>query len=202
VQFQSSGCGVRLVARVRQRSGGWICRRQASPVACGVSTAAVDPATSWDEPGCPPLAPGSCEPPVDCCGPPLASGSCEPPGDCCAPPLTPASCEAPGCGPPLAPGNWEPPDCVSLPPEATGVARIQVASLRARPAAAKTATSRSRGPSRRTQTRTLRPGRHAECRLLWGSEATFHKQCRENLKLKNPNQNSNTSGRKPNALSQ
>jgi hypothetical protein len=36
-------------------SGGRICRRLASPVACGVSTAAVDPTTSWDEPGCPSL---------------------------------------------------------------------------------------------------------------------------------------------------
>jgi hypothetical protein len=30
-------------------SGGWICGRQASLVACGVSTTAVDPETSWDE---------------------------------------------------------------------------------------------------------------------------------------------------------
>jgi hypothetical protein len=110
-------------------SRGWICRRLESPVTCGVSTAAVDPATSWDEPGCPPLAPGSCEPPGDCCAPPLAPGSDEPPGDYCAPPLAPGSCEPPvdvpplapgsyeaqGCASPVAPGNWEPPDCVPSP---------------------------------------------------------------------------------------
>jgi hypothetical protein len=124
-------------------SGGWICRRLASPVACGVSTAAVVPATSWDKP---PLAPGSCEPPGDCCAPLLASGSCEPPGD--GPPLAPRSCEAPSCGP----------------PESTCVACLQAASLRARPAAANPATSPSRGPSRRSRTRTLRPGRQEECR--------------------------------------
>jgi hypothetical protein len=110
-------------------SGGWICRCLASPVASGVSTATVDPATSWDEPGCPPLAPGSCEPPGDCCAPLLTSGSCEPLGDCCAPPLAlgsyelpgdgpplaPGSCEAPSCGPPVAPGNWESHGCVLSP---------------------------------------------------------------------------------------
>jgi hypothetical protein len=56
-------------------SGGWICRRLASPVGYGVATAAVDPATSWDEPGCPPLAPGSCKPPGDCCTPLLTPGA-------------------------------------------------------------------------------------------------------------------------------
>jgi hypothetical protein len=94
-------------------SGGWICRRLASPVACGVSTAAVDPATSWDEPGCPPLAPGSCEPLGDCCAPPLAPGSWEAPRD--DPPLASGSWEAPGCAPPVALGNWEPPGCVPAP---------------------------------------------------------------------------------------
>jgi hypothetical protein len=145
-------------------SGGWICRRLASPIDCGVSTAAVDPATSWGEPGCPPLAPGSCEPPGDCCGPPLAPGSCEPPGDCCAPPLTPGSCEAQTVAhlSLLATGSLL--AASLLPPESTWVARLQVVSPRARPAAAKNATSQSRGPSRRTQTWTLRPGRQAECR--------------------------------------
>jgi hypothetical protein len=55
-------------------------------------------------------------------------------------------------------------DASLLPPESTWVARLQVASLRARPAAANPATSRSRGPSHRSRTRTLRPGRQEECR--------------------------------------
>jgi hypothetical protein len=169
-------------------SWGWICRRLASSVACGVSTAAVDPATSWDKPGCPPLVPdsyeppgdccapllalGSCEPPGDCCAPPLALGSCEPPGDCCAPPLAPGSLEPPGDGPPLAPGSCEAPAVAHwsllatgsllatslLPPESTWVARLQAVTLRARPAAANPATSRNRGPGHRSQTRTLQPG--------------------------------------------
>jgi hypothetical protein len=50
-----------------------------------------------------------------------------------------------------------------LPPESTWVVRLQAASLRARPAAANPATSRSRGPSCRSRTWTLRPGRQ-ECR--------------------------------------
>jgi hypothetical protein len=50
-----------------------------------------------------------------------------------------------------------------LPPESTWVARLQPASLRARPAAANPATSR--GTSRRSRTRTLRPGHQEECRL-------------------------------------
>jgi hypothetical protein len=45
-----------------------------------------------------------------------------------------------------------------LPPECTWVVRLQVATLRARPAAANPATSRTRCPSRRSRTRTLRPG--------------------------------------------
>jgi hypothetical protein len=75
-----SSLAVRAAACVCSRgyvngSGGWICRRLASLVGCGVATAVVDPATSWGEPGCPPLAPGSCEPPGDRCAPPLAPGS-------------------------------------------------------------------------------------------------------------------------------
>jgi hypothetical protein len=66
---------------------------------CGVSTVVVDPATSWDEPSYPPLAPGSCEPPGDRCALPLALGGYE----------------ALGCGPPLTPGNWEPPGYVPAP---------------------------------------------------------------------------------------
>jgi hypothetical protein len=54
--------------------GGWICRRLASLVACGVSTAAVDPATLWDESGCPPLAPSSCEPPGELLCPTARAG--------------------------------------------------------------------------------------------------------------------------------
>jgi hypothetical protein len=50
-----------------------------------------------------------------------------------------------------------------LPPESTWVARLQVVTLRACFAAANPATSRSRGPSRRSQTRTLRPSRQ-ECK--------------------------------------
>jgi hypothetical protein len=61
-------------------SRGWIGRRLPSPVDCGAAIAAADPATSWDDPGSPPLAPSSCEPPGDCCAPPLAPSSCEPPG--------------------------------------------------------------------------------------------------------------------------
>jgi hypothetical protein len=51
-----------------------------------------------------------------------------------------------------------------LPPESTWVASLQAMSLRARPATANPATSQSQGPSRRSQTRTLRPGREEECR--------------------------------------
>jgi hypothetical protein len=52
-------------------SRGWICWRLASAMACGVTIAAADPATSWDDPG---------NPPGDGCAPPLAPGSCDPPG--------------------------------------------------------------------------------------------------------------------------
>jgi hypothetical protein len=139
-------------------SGGWICRRLASPINCGVATVAVDPATSWDEPGCPPLALGSCELHGDCCALPLAPGSYEPPRDDCGPLLAHGSCEALGCAPPalLATGSLL--AASLLPPESTWVARLQAATLRARPATANPATSRSRGPSRRSRTRTLRPG--------------------------------------------
>jgi hypothetical protein len=51
-----------------------------------------------------------------------------------------------------------------LPPESTWVAHLQAASLPARPTSANPATSRSRGPSHRSRTQTLRPGRQEECR--------------------------------------
>jgi hypothetical protein len=53
-------------------------------------------------------------------------------------------------------------DTSLLPPESTWVARLQVATLRARPVTTTTtanpATSRSRGPCRQSRTWTLRPG--------------------------------------------
>jgi hypothetical protein len=117
-QPSNSGCGVRLLARVRQRVRRVDLPTPSITVAYGVCTSVVDPATSWDEPGCPLLAHSSCEPPGDWCAPPLARGSCEPPGDCCAPPLAPGSCEPPGDGTPLAPGSCEAPNCG--PPVAPG----------------------------------------------------------------------------------
>jgi hypothetical protein len=45
-----------------------------------------------------------------------------------------------------------------VPPESTWVVRLQAATLQARPATVNPATSRSRGPIRRSRTRTLRPG--------------------------------------------
>jgi hypothetical protein len=59
----SVACHLGLRARVYSRgyvnrSRGWICRRLASAVGCGVAIAAADPATSWDD---------SCNPPGDRC---------------------------------------------------------------------------------------------------------------------------------------
>jgi hypothetical protein len=141
-------------------SGGWICRRLASPVACGVSTAAVDPATSWDEPGCPPLAPGSCEPLGDCCAPPLAPGSWRLLEMTHRSRLAAGRLQVVPHRSLLATGSLL--AASLLPPESTWVACLQAATLRARPAAANPATSRSRGLSRRSRTQTLRPGRQ-EC---------------------------------------
>jgi hypothetical protein len=144
-------------------SGGWICRRVASPVACGVSTAAVDPTTSWDETGCPPLAPGCCEPPGDCCAPPLALLPHRSRWGAASllenvvphrSPLAATRLQAVAHRSFLATGSLL--VASLLPLESTWMEHLQTATLRTRPAAANPATSRSR-------TRTLRPGRQ-ECR--------------------------------------
>jgi hypothetical protein len=112
-------------------SGGWICRRLASPVGCVVATASVDPATSWDDPGC------------------EAPGSYEPLGDYCVPPPTARAAARLQVVPHrslMATGSLL--TASLLPPESTSVARLQATTLRARLATANAATSWSRRPSR------------------------------------------------------
>jgi hypothetical protein len=132
------------------------------------------PATSWDETSCPPVAPGSCEAP-----------GCAPQSRRAAASLLETvvphrsrgaavsllemivahiSCQAVARlqvvphRSLLATGSLV--AASLLPPESTWVARLQAATPRTRPATvtANPATSRSRGPSRRSRTRTLRPG--------------------------------------------
>jgi hypothetical protein len=121
-------------------SRGWICRRLASPVGCGVAIAAADPATLWDDPG---------SLPRDCCAPPLTPGNCEPPGDDCGPPLAPHRSLLAAAS--LLAASF-------LPPESTWVAHLQAATLQARPTTANHARSLSRCSRRPTRTRTLWPG--------------------------------------------
>jgi hypothetical protein len=154
----SSGCGVRLLARVRQRV-----RRVDLPtpnITCRLRCRhrRRRPCNLVGGPWQPSARTASCEPPGDCSAPLLAPGSCEPPRDGCGPPLTPGSYEAPGCAHQslLAAGSLL--AMSLLPLECTWVARLQAATLRARPATANPATSRSRCPSRQSQTRMLRLG--------------------------------------------
>jgi hypothetical protein len=155
----SSGCGVRLLARVRQ----WVtrvdlptpsiisrlrCRHRLHRLCNLVGRPWQSSARVWQLRASWRLLWPTAH----------AWKCCEPPRDECGPPLAPGSCEAPGCAPPVAPGSCEPPSCVLLPPECTWVAHLQDATLRARPTTANPARSRSRRPTRQTLTPMLRTG--------------------------------------------
>jgi hypothetical protein len=154
----SSSCGVRLLGGYVNGLGGWICRHLASPVGCGVATTATDPATSWDDPSSHPLAP----PPVSLLETVVSHRSCLAAASLLE--TTAAHCSRLAAARLLVVPHRSLLATASLlaasllPPECTSVAHLQAATLRARHVTANPARTRSRRPTRRTQTRTLWPG--------------------------------------------